>query len=91
MTAFGLIIGFIGGRFDCSRDIAISDILVLIITIQFTILGSEGSISVQYVQWMRALAIVGLLHFIFARKMVRRTVVPPKRGGPRMVGHHNVR
>lgn len=91
MASFGLIIGFIGGRFDCSRDIAIADILVLIITIQFTILGSEGSIAVQYVQWMRALAIVGLLHFIFAWKAVRRAVVPPNKRGPRMVGHQNVR
>jgi len=68
MSAFGVLIGFLGGRFDCTRDITITDLLVLLTTTQFLILGSEGAIAVQYVQWMRAIAIIALLHFVFAKK-----------------------
>ena len=68
MSVFGVGIGFIGGRFDCTREITITDLLVLLTTTQFLIIASEGSIAVQYVQWMRAIAIIALLHFVFAKK-----------------------
>jgi hypothetical protein len=81
MSVFGMGIGFIGGRFDCTREITITDLLVLLTTTQFLILASEGSIAVQYVQWMRATAIIALLHFVFAKKGVAsretKTQSPP--------------
>ncbi len=82
MSVFGVGIGFIGGRFDCTRGITITDLLVLLITTQFLIIASEGTIAVQYVQWMRAIAIIALLHFVFAKKRAAssetKTQNPPK-------------
>lgn len=72
MFAVGSILGFVGGRFDCTREITITDLLMLLTTIQFLIIGSEGTIAVQYVQWMRAIAIIALLHFVLAKRSSER-------------------
>jgi hypothetical protein len=90
MSAFGMGIGFIGGRFDCTREIAITDLLVLLTTTQFLILRSEGELAVQYVQWMRALAIIGLLHLALARRSVVRETKASAPKGPSFVRYNNL-
>lgn len=78
MTFVGLLLGYLGRRFDGSRITTMTGILVLVVTIKFLILGAEGSIAVQYVQWLRAMAIVGILHLLFAsqRVIARKAVTP---------------
>ena len=90
MSAFGMGIGFIGGRFDCTREIAITDLLVLLTTTQFLILRSEGELAVQYVQWMRALAIIGLLHLALARRSVVRETKASAPKDPSFVRYNNL-
>jgi hypothetical protein len=68
MFAIGLLLGLIGSRFALAEGATLTRLLVLGVTIQLLILGAEGSIAVQYSVWVRSMAVIGLLHVLFARK-----------------------
>jgi hypothetical protein len=67
MSLIGTILGFIGARFNLADGVTITRLLVTVITIKEMILAFEGAIAPSYVVWLRSLACVGLLHFLFAR------------------------
>lgn len=67
MTIIGLLVGYLGGRFDMSRTPTVTGLLVLVLTTKQVIVAFEGTIAPEYVVWMRLLAAVGILHLLFAR------------------------
>jgi hypothetical protein len=67
MTLIGLLLGYLGSRFDLAKAATITRIMVVVATIRFMILGSEGEIATQYVLWIRSMAAIGILHLCFAR------------------------
>jgi hypothetical protein len=77
MSLIGAICGVIG-RFNLREAPTVTRLLVFALTIQLVVHGFEGSIAASYVVWLRSLAAVGLLHWVFAR----RRVAPPVSSHP---------
>jgi hypothetical protein len=77
MTAIGALLGFIGARFTMEREVTLTRVLVLLGTIQLLCLGFGGTMPVSYIQWMRAMAAIGLMHLFFARSSVKPHIVDP--------------
>jgi hypothetical protein len=71
MSAIGLLLGFIGKRCDLSERRSVTRLLIVAITIYLICVRFEGSIAVNYVVWIRSLAAILLLHWLFARVKVR--------------------
>jgi hypothetical protein len=67
MSMIGMLFGYLGGRFDLSKAVTITRVLVIVVTVREVILSSEGEIATHYVVWLRSLAGIGLLHWAFAR------------------------
>jgi hypothetical protein len=80
MVVIGGLLGTIAVRFDLTRAINLTRILVMIVTIKMLIIGFEGVINVNYSMWMRTMAAVGIMHLIFAR---RRTDTAPSQSDSR--------
>jgi hypothetical protein len=78
MTLIGLLLGYLGTRFDLTQAATITRIMVVVVTIRLMILGSEGEIATQYVLWIRSMAAIGVMHLCFARLpvIVRRSQAP---------------
>jgi hypothetical protein len=70
MTLTGLLLGFVGTKFNLEHGTSLTRVLILLVTVQSLCMGFGGSMSVSYVTWMRSMAAVGLLHVIFARRRV---------------------
>jgi hypothetical protein len=70
MTLIGLLLGYLGARFNLAQAATITRIMVVVVTIRLMILGSEGEIATQYVLWIRSVAAIGLLHWAFARRSI---------------------
>jgi hypothetical protein len=82
MPIIGALLGFIAARFDLTRAITLTRVLVLIATIKLLILGFEGVINVEYTVWMRTMAAIGLLHLVFARTRAARRNPEDQPGNP---------
>ena len=68
MTLIGLLLGGVCGRFDQSRQASITGVLVLIVTLYELVVRRGGQIEVEYVVWMRTLALIWLLHLLLAKR-----------------------
>jgi hypothetical protein len=68
MPLIGLLLGAVGTRCDLSRSVGITRLLVVVITARLLILGSEGTISVEYSLWVRSLLAIGVFHILFAKQ-----------------------
>ncbi len=68
MTLIGLLLGGVCGRFDQSRQTSITGVLVLIVTLYELVVRRGGQIEVEYVVWMRTLALIWLLHLWLAKR-----------------------
>jgi hypothetical protein len=66
MFAIGFLLGFVNSRFALAEHRSLTRFLVLVTTIYFLCLRFEGSIAIEYIVWMRSLALVAALHFLFA-------------------------
>lgn len=67
MSVLGLVLGYIGTKFNLEREVTLTRVLVLLVTAQPLCLGFGGTMPVSYLVWMRSIAAVGLMHLIFAR------------------------
>jgi hypothetical protein len=67
MTLIGLLLGYLGRRFNLAQTATITRVMVIVVTIRLMILGSEGEIATQYVLWIRSMAAIGVLHWALAR------------------------
>jgi hypothetical protein len=68
MFSIGLLLGVVGKGTDLSQSVGITRLLVMIVTIRLLVLGFEGSIAVQYSQWIRSLLAIGVLHLLLASR-----------------------
>jgi hypothetical protein len=67
MSLFGLLLGYVGARFDLSQSATLTRVMLLVLTLRLLVLGFESAIAPQYVVWIRCLVAVGLLHLLLAR------------------------
>lgn len=88
MFALGALLGFINARCDLSRQVTLTRLLVLVLTIYAAIVRFEGSIALEYIVFTRSLAVVGILHLLFSRVPApppdSRELPPPVRFVPRV-------
>jgi len=68
MLIIGALLGFVGAKCNMARSKSLARLLILLATAKYACLGFEGSIAIAYVQWMRSIAAIGILHLIFARR-----------------------
>lgn len=82
MALSGALLGYISTRFDLSVQVSVTRALVLMVTLYLLVLRSEGQIGVQYVLWMRSVALIGLLHVALARRANRPAGTIRSSGNP---------
>jgi hypothetical protein len=82
MALSGALLGYISTRFDLSVQVSVTRALVLMVTLYLLVLRSEGQIGVQYVLWMRSVALIGLLHLVLARRANRPAGTISPSGNP---------
>ncbi len=92
MAVIGLLCGWVGTSFNLAEYVTVTRVLITVITIKQMIVGFEGGISDIYVVWMRSLALIGLLHLVFARvpvtsRLFGGTRVPPPVPAGRLFPH----
>jgi hypothetical protein len=71
MYLIGFFLGWINSRFALSEARSLTRFLVLVTTIYLPCMRFEGNIAMEYIVWMRSLAMVAVLHLIFATTMPR--------------------
>jgi hypothetical protein len=64
----GLILGWVGLRCGAFPHATLTRLMMVVVTIYAFAIGSEGSISVAVVPWIRSTAAIGILHWMFARR-----------------------
>jgi hypothetical protein len=69
MTVVGALCGIVA-RFNLGECRTVTRLLIFIVTVNQIIHGFESSIAACYVIWMRSLAVIGILHLVFARAPV---------------------
>jgi hypothetical protein len=67
MLLSGALLGYICTRFDLSERATLTRVLIIILTLYELVAREEGQIELQYVVWIRALLLVGVLHLLFDR------------------------
>lgn len=68
MGGIGLLMGFVGRKCDLSSHVSITRLLILLATVQYLCQGFEGGVSISYVQWLRSLGVIALLHLMLSRR-----------------------
>ena len=74
MTLIGALLGYVNVRFDPSVQTSLTRTLVVMVTMYELLAHLEGSIGNEYVVWIRTMVLIGILHFIFARRRVAQPV-----------------
>jgi hypothetical protein len=64
----GLVLGVVGMRCGAFPHASLTRLLVVVVTIYAFAIGSEGSIAVAIVPWIRSMTAIGILHWLFARR-----------------------
>jgi hypothetical protein len=67
MFALGAMLGFLGTKFDLSRRMNVTRLLVVCVTIYLFVARFEDGFAMSVVLWLRSLAMIAVLHFFFAR------------------------
>lgn len=70
MPLIGFLLGFVGCRCCLAEHKSITRFLLLAVTVYLICLRFEGGIAITYTQWIRSVALVLVLHFVFARENV---------------------
>jgi hypothetical protein len=68
MSCIGLILGLVARAFNLRDHMSVTRVLVLLATVYYLCWGFEGALSISYISWMRSLAVIGVLHVLFARR-----------------------
>jgi hypothetical protein len=63
----GFMLGYMGGRFNLEQGPTLTRVLLLLATVQPLCMGYGGTMSTSYVVWLRSVAAVILLDWLFAR------------------------
>ena len=67
MPATGLLLGAIGVRCRAFPGLSLTRMMVMFVTIVAFAVRMEGSIATEYVVWVRSVAAIAILHWLFAR------------------------
>jgi hypothetical protein len=67
MPAIGLLLGFVGARCIAYPVLSVTRMMIMFVTIFSLVVHAEGSFATEYVVWLRSIAMIGLLHLVFAR------------------------
>jgi len=68
MLCLGAMLGFINARCDLSERRSLTRLLVLVTTVYAAIVRFEGSIALEYIVFTRSLALIWIMHLLFARQ-----------------------
>jgi hypothetical protein len=71
MAFIGMILGFVGARYNLANGMSVTRLLVLLATVKYICLGFEGTMAVAYVLWLRSMGAIGLLHIVLAQRANR--------------------
>jgi hypothetical protein len=66
----GLLLGFVGAKFNLEQGSSVTRVLVLLVTAQSLCIGFEGTVPIAYTIWLRSMAAIGLLHLVLARASI---------------------
>jgi len=64
---FGGLLGLIGVRTSLAQSRSITRLLILLLTVKVLCRGYEDSLAISFVNWLRCMAAIGLLHLAFSR------------------------
>jgi len=67
MPMIGFLLGVIGTRCSAYPGLSLTRLLVTVVTIYAFTIGSEGTIAVAYIVWLRSMVAIGVMHWMFAR------------------------
>jgi hypothetical protein len=67
MALIGGALGYLGQRCNLAERKTVTNLIVVVVTIKQVIVGMEGTVSPEYVVWLRSLGAVGILHLMFAK------------------------
>jgi hypothetical protein len=76
LPAIGLLLGFVGSRCAAYPQLSLTRMMVMFVTIFAFVVRAEGSIANEYVVWLRSLAVIGILHLVFSRKLAAAGLLP---------------
>jgi hypothetical protein len=68
MALMGLLLGYMGVRFELANAVTLTRVMVVSLTIHQLVWGFEGAIAGGFVIWIRSLAGVGLLYLVLGRR-----------------------
>lgn len=74
MFMIGGVMGIVSSLCSLAKVITITRVLVIVTTIYFLCFRFEGGIAIQYTLWIRSIAIILLLHWLFADRRRRSGV-----------------
>jgi len=77
MPITGGVLGLVGSRCNLSRGVTLTRVLTLLVTIQVLIQGFEASVAIQYSVWLRMMLGIGILHWLFSRRVVQQGLSEP--------------
>jgi hypothetical protein len=77
MSFTGLLLGFVGEKFNLEQGTSVTRVLMLLVTAQTLCIGFEGAIEISYTIWLRSIAAVGLFHLTLARSGGARNPTVP--------------
>jgi hypothetical protein len=68
LSLAGFLLGFVGGKFNLEQGISLTRVLILLATVQTLCMGFGGTMPGAYVNWLRSMAAIGLMHLLFVRR-----------------------
>jgi hypothetical protein len=68
MMLIGMLLGFIGAKSSLAERLTATRLMILLATIATLCVQFESGIAVTYVVWIRSLAAIGLLQWMFGRQ-----------------------
>jgi hypothetical protein len=71
MFVIGAVLGFVGTRWSLEKGVTLTRVMVLLATAQTLCMGFGGTLPIAYVLWQRGMAVIGLMHLCFARRVTR--------------------
>jgi hypothetical protein len=71
MFVIGAGLGFVGTRWSLEKGVTLTRVMVLLATAQTLCMGFGGTLPIAYVLWQRGMAVIGLMHLCFARRVTR--------------------
>jgi hypothetical protein len=86
MFLLGLLLGYMGIRFELAGAVTLTRVMVVVLTARQLVLGFESAIAGEYVVWLRSLAAVWLLDLALSRRSAVASEQEPEQAGTQAAG-----